>query len=293
MQQKEADSVPKEIGLRDLLMDLWRARLLAVCIVFMCAGGGALIGWIMTDQYEASITVIPVSNQSGANQMAGLGEIVSRYSGIASLAGVALYGNGTKEESVAVLESELLTESFIRENNLLPILYSRIWEEKLHKWKTSNPRRIPSLWMANRYFKTNIRQVSEDKTTGIVVMKIRWRDPVLAAEWANTLVRKTNEFLRDKAILESERNISYLSEEAAKTNVVEVKSVIYSILQQEIDKGMLAKGREEFALKVIDPAVAPGKPSSPSAVLLSFIGFIVGCGATILVVVVRKLILEK
>jgi LPS O-antigen subunit length determinant protein (WzzB/FepE family) len=86
---------------------------------------------------------------------------------------------------------------------------------------------------------------------------------VLAAKWANDFVRMANDNLRDRAIAESERNISYLNEQAAKTDVVGIRQTIYNIMETEINKAMLAKGSEEYAFKIIDPAVVPEKPYSP------------------------------
>ena len=68
-----------------------------------------------------------------------------------------------------------------------------------------------------------------------------------------------NDNLRDRAIAESERNISYLNEQAAKTDVVGIRQTIYNIMETEINKAMLAKGSEEYAFKLIDPAVVPQK----------------------------------
>jgi uncharacterized protein involved in exopolysaccharide biosynthesis len=107
-------------------------------------------------------------------------------------------------------------------------------------------------------------------------MTITWRDPQVAAKWANDLVRLTNEYQRDRALRESERNVAYLNSEAAKTNIVGVERAIYSLLENEIKKMMLARGNEEYALKVIDPAVAPEKQSSPRPLLWTFGGAVGG-----------------
>jgi len=49
-----------------------------------------------------------------------------------------------------------------------------------------------------------------DPKTGLVTLSITWNDPNIAAKWANGLVRMANDYLRDQAIEESERNIAYL-----------------------------------------------------------------------------------
>jgi uncharacterized protein involved in exopolysaccharide biosynthesis len=132
------------------------------------------------------------------------------------------------------------------------------------------------LWKANRLFSKKIRTVTEDRKTGMVTLTIEWTDPVVAAKWANDLVRLTNDYLRDKAIRESEQHIAYLNREAANTDVAEVRAAIYKVLESEIKNVMLAKGPGEYALKVIDPATPPEKKSGPTRSLWVLGGFLGG-----------------
>jgi capsular polysaccharide biosynthesis protein len=175
-----------------------------------------------------------------------------------------------------VLQSEAVTENYIRSKGLLQVLYSDKWDAQAGKWKVDDVRKQPTLWKANQYFKKGIRRVITDTRTGIVTFSIKWKDPVAAAMWANDLVRLTNESLRNRAIKESERNISYLSEQALKTDIVGVKQGIYAILQSEINKAMIARGREEYALRVLDPAVAPEIAVSPSRLIWGSTGILIG-----------------
>jgi len=162
------------------------------------------------------------------------------------------------------------------------VLYAKKWDPGTQKWWVTDPQKIPTLWKANRDFR-KIRSIVDDKKSNMVVLKITWKDPKQAAQWANDLVRITNSYLRDKAIQEAERNITYLNEQASKTNVVEAQKSIFSLLETEINKEMLARGREEYALKVVDPAFVPEKPSSAGLVLLALLGFGLGCTGAVLV----------
>ena len=78
----------------------------------------------------------------------------------------------------------------------------------------------------------------------------------MAAKWANGLVAMANQHLRSKALVESERNIAYLNDQAAKTDVVPVRQAIYSILQSEINKEMLARGADRWTRYTGAPAIS-------------------------------------
>jgi hypothetical protein len=77
----------------------------------------------------------------------------------------------------------------------------------------------------------------------------------------------TNDYLRANAIAQSERNIAFLGQEAAKTYVVGVKQAICEILQSEIRKEMLARGSEEYAFRILDRALPPERAASPRKLL--------------------------
>jgi hypothetical protein len=198
---------------------------------------------------------------------------MSQLGGIASL-GLSVGGNGgAKAEALATLESEILTQRFIKENNLLPVLFpSR--NISLNIW---NPHpKAPTLWVGSRYFTKAVRSMKERPKTGLVTLTVEWTDGTVAANWANGLVKLANDFLREKANRESELNIAYLSEQLAKTSVVEMRTSISSLIVSEIRKQMLARGSEEYALKVIDPAFAPERAASPQRLLWALAGLCIG-----------------
>jgi uncharacterized protein involved in exopolysaccharide biosynthesis len=246
-------------------------------------------GILSDKEYDASILVSPIEQDSASNKGA-LGAIANQFSDLASLAGVTPPGASARSEPIAVLQSELLTQNYIQAENLLPILYANKWDEASKRWKPTDPKKIPTLWLANQYFMKKIRHVTDDKVTGLVTMRIRWKDPRQAAKWANDLVKATNIYLRDKSIRESERNIAYLTDAGAKTNVVEVKKAVYSLLEQEINKEMLAQGREEFALRVVDPAFPPERPSSLGAIALTIVGLVSGALISVIVIFARRVL---
>jgi uncharacterized protein involved in exopolysaccharide biosynthesis len=231
---------------------------------------------VAPSEYTASIVLSPIGERQMSGQVGGLGSTLSQFSGIASLAGLSLDSDSRKSESLAVLQSEALTENYIRQNNLLPVLYSRKWDAQRGNWYTKNPKDVPTLWKANQDFKKKVRSITTDTKTGLVTMTIVWRDPQIAAQWANGLVKMANAFEQNKAIVEAERNVAFLNNELTKTEVVGIKQALYANLQNEISKEMLARGNEEYAFKILDPAFAPEKRSSPVPVMWILFGFFVG-----------------
>jgi len=260
----------REISIRDLLNIVKKRGVFVMCFTLIAGLAAGIAAFIVPKEYEAATVLSPVSSTSGGL----LGSGASQLGGLAALAGISVGSDSKKSESVAFLQSNGLAIRYIQNNNLLPTLYAKRWDVALKNWK--KPDDPPTAWKGAQYFKNDLRKVATDAKTGIVTLTIRWTDPALAAEWANGLVRMANDHLRNRAIEESERNIAYLGVEAAKTNVVEARQAIYSVLQNELNKSMIARGSEEYAFKVVDAAVSPEKPASPIKILWIVVGLTAG-----------------
>jgi hypothetical protein len=84
--------------------------------------------------------------------------------------------------------------------------------------------------------------------------------------------------LRERAIDEANRSIAFLSAESDKTSKVILKEAIGRLTEEQVKTVMLAKVREEYALKVIDPALVP-EPDEivrPRRALMAILGLIGG-----------------
>lgn len=282
------------VSVRDFMLFVWRHRRLAVICSLACGVIAAAASLVVTPQYTATVVLLPVSSRGESMGLGSLGSAVSQLGGLASLAGVSLNGaDQAKTEALATLESEALTDDYIQQQDLLPILFYKEWNATTRQWTTRNPEKLPTLWKANQLFKDGIRTVVDDTKTGLVTLTIRWKNPILAAQWANGLVKMTNDYLRQRAIAESERNIAYLNQEISKTNIVEVQQAIYGLMEAEIKKEMIARGREEFALRIVDPAVPPERKVFPQRVLWTLGGLLAGAFLGLLAAVLWETVADE
>jgi uncharacterized protein involved in exopolysaccharide biosynthesis len=277
-----------ELDLRELTGALWRGRWIILSVTAVMTLIATIAAFTVPKRYQASIVVLPVAIDLAGNAAGGMGPLTSQLGGLAALAGITVGGDSGKVESVAVLRSDTLIERYIDERNLLPVLFAPAWDAEAKRWKTDDPEKMPTLWKGTQFFKKKVRRVAEDKKNGLFTMTVTWKDPGVAAAWANDLVRMTNEYLRDKKIHDSERHIAYLKAEAMKTDVVPVRSAIHTVLESEIKAVMLARGNEEYALKVVDRAVAPEVAAFPQPKLWILGGLFLGLVISAVFVLVRR-----
>ncbi len=120
---------------------------------------------------------------------------------------------------------------------------------------------VPTLEDAQRKIKRRIA-IERRPREGLIRVKVRWEDPVFAAEWANALIEDLNSALRETAITDARKRIAYLNRELDKTSVIPLRQSIYRLIESEVRSIMFAETRIDYALKVIDSAV-PSEPDQP------------------------------
>lgn len=248
--------------LSQLVRMIVRQRWLVVCLTAACVLVAQAVVAFAPKTYIASTLIAPISltPSSSSGAIGGLASVLEESVG---LSGILQASDSRKSEIVGVLRSEALTEAFIRKENLLPVLFSDRWDPLKGTWKQDQRAPVPTLWEGNRYFNRYVRTVVAEPRSGLVTLTISWRDPKVAAAWANGLVRLANEYLRTRAIVESERHIAYLQAQAANTNVVAAEQTVYKLLHAEISNEMLTRGTDPYAFRIVDSAFVPEKSASP------------------------------
>ncbi len=265
-----------EIDLREIWQALVDNKKLIAVVTAVTTLIALVTAFLITPVYRAEVLLAPVT----AEKTGGLGALAGQFGDLAALAGISLGGGDQTQEAIATLKSRALTEAFIKENNLMPILFEDEWDADDKGWKDQDPENAPTIWQAYEMFSKDIRTVSADKKGGLVTLAIEWRDPVLAAAWANDLVKRVNRQRQKEAIQEAESSIGYLYKQLAKTSSVEVEQAIYRLVEAQTKNIMVAHAREEYAFKVIDPAVPPEKKAKPKRSLIVMAGFLIGLMAS-------------
>jgi len=201
--------------------------------------------------------------------------------GIGELTGLG-GGGGERGDAVAVLSSHLLAERFIQKNQLMPVFFEKYWDENHKTWKSAPP----TLGEAFRFF-LKIYEIREDRKAGTVSLSVRWKDPLIAADWANKLIQEADSIMREGTIEDARKSISFLESELQKTNMVEVRQSIQQIMESQVKKLMLASTKGRYAYKVLDPPTVPDLRDFPKrtliVVLSAFFGVLLAIGVPILI----------
>ena len=284
------DAVPSHsddaIDLILLWRTIWNGKWIVVAITAAFALAAVTYALLATEWYRAEVLLAPAEDDS-------MGGVAAQLGGLASLAGISVGSGGSTVESIAVLKSREFAREFIEDQDLLTVLLADQWDADTKRWKGSDPKKWPDIRDAVKVFDDDIRSVREDKLTGLVTLSIEWTDPKVAADWANALVTRLNDRMREKAIVEADTNVKFLRRELESTDVVTLQQSIGRLLESELQKLMLARGNQEFAFRVMDRADPPKRRSSPKRALLVALATLFGGIVATLAVVLRATALKS
>ena len=233
-----------------------------------------VVAYLATPVYRSEILLAPASAEGNEG---GLSALINQYGALSQLGGISSGSSSNKDQALAVLRSRKFTTDFIKSENLLPHLYSDRWDVTAEDW-AGNGARVPTMADAYELFDQNVRSLGEDVRRNLVTVRIEWEDPELAARWANRMIEILNEYLRVRDIAEAERSIEFLNEQLEASSVIEIRQGIYGLIENQIELIMLANVRDEYAFKILDPAVAadPDKFERPNRRMMIIMGFLVG-----------------
>lgn len=273
----EAQIENSDKSLSMLILKLWRYKLVIIATSFLFAVAGVIFALSKPNVYTAEALLSPVSEQSGL-------KIPGQLGGLAALAGVNLGGlsGGGDNTKVAleILKSRDFITKFISKHELLiPIMAAKGWDrtenvliidEEIYdtasaKWirEVKAPYSAePSLLEAYKAF-DELLKVSEDKLSGMVTVSVTYFSPTVAKRWVDQLVQDLNQTMRDQELREAENSIAYLNRQIETTQLAEVRTMLYSLIEEQTKTLMLANVRDEYVFKVIDPAVIEEEKSGP------------------------------
>lgn len=275
MHSAETHDSDTVVGLTEL------ARILA-SLRWYILGGAALgmavaisISLLLTPVYRAEVVAMPVADtQDGSS----LSRLAGQFGGLAALAGITMPTGTNRDEAIAVLKSRQFALQMIDDLRLMPVLFADRWDPETGQWRTGLLDGAPTSDDAWRLWDRTIRDVLDDRDRGLIVARIEWRDRELAANWANELITRLNEALRNRRLNELNQSIQFLEGELERAQIVELRAAIAQVMQSQVSERMLASVRAEFALKVIDPALPmdPDRPIRPRPALYSLLGLSAG-----------------
>ncbi|MEM7280338.1 MAG: Wzz/FepE/Etk N-terminal domain-containing protein, partial [Pseudomonadota bacterium] len=186
---------PADVDLLGLITIAFSNKLLITVCALVFFGLATAFAFYLKPVYRTEVVLLPADEEAQSDSLSAL---AGQFGGLASLAGINISGDNSKEKAMATLSSRSFTLSFIREKNLMPILFANKWDNEAQKWKPEDPVEHPTEWDAFKLFDRKVRFVEEEPRSGTTLLAIQWKDRELAATWANELAARVNKQLREQ-----------------------------------------------------------------------------------------------
>ena len=290
------------LALKELFSTLWLNKKFILLITGIFALLSVIYSLSLTNLYTSKALLVATSLNSNST---------SQYSSLASVAGVNLGGSSPDVTlAIAFINSKKIIRQLIKHESFLPdlmaaekwhiksnsIIYNEdLYDEKNKKWvrEIYFPfQQMPSEQEAFKLFSKHIN-ISEDKKNQLVTLSVEHISPSVAQQWAEWIIDEANTMVANLRIEEAESSINYLNEQIKLTPYAELRTMFFSLIQENTQNMMLAKVSNQFALTIIDPPLIPEIKSSPQRALICILGTLLGGMLSLLIIFVRKYLFIK
>lgn len=291
-----------EIDLLELWSAIWLGKWIIIAITALFAIASIFYTLSLPNIYQSKTLLAPEQSQ----KQGGLGGLSGQFGGLASLAGVSLGGGGVDKAGLAieVIKSGKFFANFAEKYNILPDLMAAsdwnlssntiIYNEDIYllnnaEWvrEVAPPKkRQPSMQEAKIEF-DKVFSVVQSEDTGMITMSIEHYSPYVAKLWLDWLVKDINLVMKVRDKDSAERSIKYLQSQIDKTNIVEQKSLLYELIEEQSKTLMFTEVRDEYVFQTIDPPLVSEITFKPKRALIVILGVLSGGMLSILVVFIR------
>lgn len=292
-----------EIDLRELFGVIWAGKALIISITLLFAVASVALALWMPNIYKSEALLAPAEEAQGG----GLSALANQFGGLASLAGINLGKSGGTDKTelaIEVMKSRKFTSDFIEKHHILPELMAvdkwslsdnkisydpELYDINTKEWvrQVELPLQAkPSMQEAYKQF-TKIFSVTSDKQSGLVTVSIEHKSPYVAKQWVDWLVTDINQVMKQRDVTEAKRSTEYLEKQIEQTNVADIRTVLYKLVEEQAKIIMFAEVRDEYIFKTVDPALVPEEKAKPKRALICVLGTLLGGMLAVFIVLVR------
>lgn len=212
-----------------------------------------VIFFALPSKYTSKVTIIPSEDLTTISQNQGLSNTVGNLLGVSSSSGL---NNLKFIHSMEVLNSYGFFEKLISKHDIL-----------LEINREANFYSKPSVQNAYRVLNENILTLDFDTRKNILILSATHSSGEFAKKLLDILVAEINETMKNEDVQKSQASINFLYQQIEDTELSEVKDVLSSLVQKQIEKIMIAESSPEYVFKTLDYAVIPEQDNKSKSVI--------------------------
>jgi len=279
-----------EIDLIELWRIVWAGKYFIISFVLFCTLGAGIISFIfLPKEYKSTATLIPAKQEK------------SSFGSLSGLIGdlplpISLPGQGSSN-IMSFLESRTLKERLITKYNLLPVLYSDIWNPETKVWEVAAPEKKPTIIKAlqseilDQFFSVN-----QDNKTELINMSWSGEQPDFCSLMLERVINELTFFLENEYVSDARREREFVEGQLANaTEDLEfwerqvpskkltlskitrerlASQAIYAELRKQLELAKINEAKKLETFEILDMPYVPEKPFKPKIKLNMILTFI-------------------
>lgn len=274
---------------------LWQKKWHSLLVVGVMVGLMILKLEFTQSEYKAEIVLAPNSGV-GSNAVSKL----ASFAGFSGSEGVS-----EKDLGMVLLESRAFLASFAINHGLQKELLAAFSWDRATRKITYNPDiydEEKGLWASpqlknNEWALSNAilkgLNVSEDPSSGIVYLQYYHYSPEFTVKLLDALVLEINRNLKQRMERKSKNRIAELTKAFDEVEFSALQSLIFKLLEDEIQKLALAGGPDDYAFEIVSAATLPVVPARPNRKLYILISVLLGLVLALLFILIADAVRSR
>lgn len=280
-----------QVSLTLIFQLAWKMKIWLFLSLIISVAGAVYYSLQLPNVYRSEARIFAANESQGK-----AGGLASQLSSVSAIAGINLGGGGEKKSVIALetLRSRQFFTQFAEKYQLLtPIIAGYGWDPatdkllldpelldpKTGRWirpgielRTAEPSMQEGYEAFIKRFGS-----SQDKLTGVVTVSFEFVSPKLAQLWLSLYIKELNDVMRAQDIAEAESAIKYINAQMDKTQLVEVKNLLFGLIEEHTKTLTMANVRTDYVFKTIDPPFLPEVKSGPFRSVIVLLTIVVHC----------------
>ena len=199
------------IDLMELLTTLWRYKWLLILLpIFGIIGSYTAVKFLPVE-YQSRVTFLKISGNGGSTDL-------GKFGALASLAGVSLPEKSSDmltDKIEVVLKSRGFAEQIVKEKELLPIIFSDIYDPETKTFDIVDPELGPPKPLDGAGAIMEALELGETDE-GAKFIEVSWDDPVIAADLANYTLKALEIYLSQNTLIAGQKNLQFIEKQLGK-----------------------------------------------------------------------------
>ena len=199
------------IDLMELLTTLWRYKWLLILLPIFGIIGAYTAVQFLPVEYQSRVTFLQISGNGGSTDL-------GKFGALASLAGVSLPEKSSEmlsDKIEVVLKSRGFAELIVKEKDLLPIIFSDIYDPETKTFDITDPEQVPPQPINGASAIMKALELGETDE-GAKYIEVTWDDPVIAADLANYTLKALEIYLSQNTLTAGQKNLQFIEKQLGK-----------------------------------------------------------------------------